>query len=67
VRLLLRVEDTEPFLDRLEGSFSGTDFRAVLVPVDATHPRLKPEKELQGPTQDAADEKAETKKTPSGR
>ena len=63
VRVLLRVEDTEPFLDRLEGSFAGTDFRAVLLPVEATLPRLEPEKEQLSQVPDSASEKAETKRT----
>ncbi len=65
VRVLLRVEDTEPFLDRLEGSLAGTDFRAILVPVEATIPRLEPEKEQPGPAEAAAAEKAKPEKAPS--
>ncbi|MGH7813720.1 MAG: TIGR00341 family protein [Candidatus Binataceae bacterium] len=44
VRVLLRAEDTESFLDRIEEQFAGTDYRAVLLPVEATLPRLEPEK-----------------------
>jgi uncharacterized hydrophobic protein (TIGR00341 family) len=45
MRVLLRVEDTEAFLDGLQTWFAGTDFRAVLLPVEASVPRLEPEKE----------------------
>ncbi len=45
VRVLLRVEDTEAFMDRLEGDLEGTDFRALLVPVEATIPRLEVQKQ----------------------
>ncbi len=64
VRVLLRVEETEAFLDRLEGSLAGTDFRAVLVPVEATIPRLEPEKDQSRPDKAAASDKAEVKKPP---
>jgi uncharacterized hydrophobic protein (TIGR00341 family) len=66
VRVLLRVEDTESFLDRLEGGFSGADFRAVLVPVEATIPRLEPEKEQPEAASIVAPKEAE-EKAPSPR
>ena len=47
VRVLLQVENTEPFLDGLEKRLSGADFRAVMVPVEATVPRLEAKKEEQ--------------------
>jgi uncharacterized hydrophobic protein (TIGR00341 family) len=58
VRVLLQVERTEPFLDHLEESLAGTDFRAVLVAVEATIPRLEPDKELQPAVEVAASEEA---------
>ena len=67
VRVLLQVEDTEPFLDRLEEDLAGTDFRAVLVPVEATIPRLEPKKEQQAAADVAASEEAETEEAPSPR
>jgi uncharacterized hydrophobic protein (TIGR00341 family) len=67
VRILLQVQDTEPFLDRLEDSLAGTDFRAVLVSVEATIPRLEPEKEPQAAAEVAASEEAETEEAPSPR
>jgi uncharacterized hydrophobic protein (TIGR00341 family) len=67
VRALLQVEDTEPFLDRLEEDLGGTDFRAVLVPVEATIPRLEPKKEQQAAAEVAASEEAETEEAPSPR
>ena len=67
VRILLQVEDTEPFLDRLEDSLAGTDFRAVLVSVEATIPRLEPEKEPQPAAEVAASEQAEKEEAPSPR
>ncbi|HVB80257.1 MAG TPA: TIGR00341 family protein [Candidatus Binataceae bacterium] len=45
VRVLLQVENTEPFLDEIQKTLEGADFRAVLVSVDATIPRLEPNKE----------------------
>jgi uncharacterized hydrophobic protein (TIGR00341 family) len=52
IRVLLRVEHTEPFLDRLESEFAGSDFRAMLLPVEATIPRVEP-KEEESPQQAA--------------
>ena len=67
VRVLLQVEDTEPFLDRLKEDLAGTDFRAVLVAVEATIPRLEPKKEQQTAAEVAANEEAETEEAPSPR
>lgn len=64
VRVLLQVEDTEPLMDRLEEILAGTDFRAVLVPVEATIPRLEPEKEQQA-ADVAASESAKPEESPS--
>jgi uncharacterized hydrophobic protein (TIGR00341 family) len=64
VRVLLRAEDTEPFLDYLEGSFSGTGFRAVLMPVEATIPRLEPEEEPPKPAVTVVSKEAEAGKPP---
>lgn len=67
VRILLQVEDTEPFLDRLEDSLEGTDFRAVLVSVEATIPRLELEKEQPQAGAEVTDAEQAEKETPSPR
>lgn len=67
VRVLLQVENTEAFLDEIEGKFAGIDFRAVLFPVEATIPRLEPEKKEPHPAPVAAGEEAEKEKPPSPR
>jgi uncharacterized hydrophobic protein (TIGR00341 family) len=67
VRVLLQVELTEPFLDRIEEILAGTDFRAVLVSVEATIPRLEPDKERQQAEEVAASDQAEKEEAPSPR
>ena len=67
VRILLQVEDTEAFLDRIEDSLTGTDFRAVLVSVEATIPRLEPEKKPRAADEVAASEEAETEEASTPR
>ncbi len=48
VRLLLPAEETEAVLDNLERHFSGVDgFRIILLPVEATVPRQKPQENEQ--------------------
>jgi uncharacterized hydrophobic protein (TIGR00341 family) len=45
IRLLLQSENTEQILDELEQVFLGTEsFRAIMLPVEATIPRIKEEK-----------------------
>ncbi|HVB81215.1 MAG TPA: TIGR00341 family protein [Candidatus Binataceae bacterium] len=65
VRVLLQVENTEPFLDELQKTLEGADFRAVLVPVEATIPRLELEQKEQSAA--AASDGAEQKEAPSPR
>ncbi len=65
VRVLLQVESTEPFMDRLEEILAETDFRAVLVSVEATIPRLEPAKEERTAEEVAASEKAGTEAAPN--
>jgi uncharacterized hydrophobic protein (TIGR00341 family) len=67
VRVLLQVEDTETFLDQLEAKFAGIDFRAVLVPVEATLPRLEPEKQEPQLSAEAIVEDAKKETAPSPR
>jgi uncharacterized hydrophobic protein (TIGR00341 family) len=66
-RVLVRVEDSEAFLDRLESTFAGTDFRAVLLPVEATLPRLEPQKKEPPPVTPAVTEEAKTEEAPAAR
>jgi uncharacterized hydrophobic protein (TIGR00341 family) len=63
VRVLLRVEDTQSFLDSLEGRLSGIDFRAMLIPVEATIPRLEEEKPQDAPAA-ASDEPEQSRPSP---
>jgi uncharacterized hydrophobic protein (TIGR00341 family) len=65
MRVLLRVEDTEKFLDELENWFSGTEFRAVLLAVEATVPR--PQAEEKPPPSETAKEVIEKAPEPSPR
>jgi uncharacterized hydrophobic protein (TIGR00341 family) len=67
VRVLVRVEDSESFLDRLESLFAGTEFRAVLLPVEATLPRLEPEKEEPAAPEPAVSEESKPEEAPSPR
>jgi uncharacterized hydrophobic protein (TIGR00341 family) len=67
VRVLLRVEDTESFLDDLQGRLAGLDYRAVLVSVEATVPRLEPENEQPKSAAATAGKEAEQKEEPSPR
>ena len=67
VRVLLPVENTEPFLDGLEERLSGADFRAVIVRVEATVPRLEAEKEQQAAAAAAASQEARKEAAPSER
>lgn len=67
VRVLLQVENTENFLDQLESKFAGIDFRAVLVPVEATLPRIEPEKQDPQPSTAPLAQQAEQETAPSSR
>ncbi len=67
VRVLLQVENTESFLDALVENLSGADFRAVMVPVEATIPRLEPEKDQQAKAAPGTTEEAGKEAAPSAR
>lgn len=67
VRVLLQVENTESFLDALVENLSGADFRAVMVPVEATIPRLEPEKDQQAKAAPETTEEAGKEAAPSAR
>jgi uncharacterized hydrophobic protein (TIGR00341 family) len=67
VRVLLQVEYTEPFMDRLEEILAGTDFRAMLVSVEATIPRLEADREKRTAAELAASKEAGTDAAPGPR
>jgi uncharacterized hydrophobic protein (TIGR00341 family) len=59
VKMLLSVEHTEKVLDLLEQKFSGMDgFRVVLLPVEATIPRIE-EKKTENPESEIEEQKEE--------
>lgn len=63
VKMLLSVEQTEKILDLLEQKFGGTEgFRVVLLPVEATIPRIEEQKpESTEPAEPEPEEEAEKK------
>lgn len=59
VRVLVSAQQAEQVLDRLEARYSGSDrFRLMLLPVEATLPRLEPPEENGGPGKTEASEEA---------